>query len=156
MTTTKIPELHTFNTKYHNSSQIYHSSPKYLTNPYNLTQSSQFHHKYIIIHCIVQIHHKSIKSSHIEVIWVVTTTSRSEEDVYESSIWFGVSKKKNTLITTMLSWSLFKRIVYQTNLFCSSSLPSRSSSWCWYHRWWRVVAHNPNPYKIKLSQDLKG
>jgi hypothetical protein len=37
----------------------------------------------------------------------------------------------------------FKRIVCQTNLSCSSSFPSRSSSWGWYHRRWRVVAHNP-------------
>jgi hypothetical protein len=21
--------------------------------------------------------------------------------------------------------------------------PCISSSWCWYHRWWRVVAHDP-------------
>jgi hypothetical protein len=28
-TETIIPKLHTFNTKYHNSSQIHHSSPKY-------------------------------------------------------------------------------------------------------------------------------
>jgi hypothetical protein len=35
------------------------------------------------MHRIIQIHHKSIKSSHIEVIWVVTTTSRNEEVVYE-------------------------------------------------------------------------
>jgi hypothetical protein len=35
------------------------------------------------------------------------------------------------------------KIVYQTNLSCSSSLPCISSSWCWYHRWWRVVAHDP-------------
>jgi hypothetical protein len=29
MTETIIPELHTFNTKYHNSSQVHQSSPKY-------------------------------------------------------------------------------------------------------------------------------
>jgi hypothetical protein len=33
MTETVIPELHTFNIKYHKSSQIHHSSPKYLQSP---------------------------------------------------------------------------------------------------------------------------
>jgi hypothetical protein len=37
------------------------------------------------------------------------------------------------------------------NLFCSSSLTYRSSSWYWYHQWWRVATHNPRSLQNQVK-----
>jgi hypothetical protein len=86
MTETLILELHTFNTKHHTSSQPHLSSPK---------SSSQFtngspHHSSQIHHIYSPLQHKTnsqfdtkLKPSHIGVVGVVTTTSRSEKLVDE-------------------------------------------------------------------------
>jgi hypothetical protein len=81
MTETVILELHTFKTKYHNSSQPHHRSPK---------SSSQFTISQFINISHSPLQHKTnsqfgtrLKPSHIRVVEVVTTTSTSEQLVDE-------------------------------------------------------------------------
>jgi hypothetical protein len=107
------------------------------------TTDSQFHHKYIIIHRISQIHHKSQIITYRGHLSCDHYLQKPRNCLQSHLSGLESERKKKTLINIVLTWTLFKQIVCQTNLFCSSSLPYRSFSWCWYRRWWCVVAHNP-------------
>jgi hypothetical protein len=68
MTETVIPELHIFNTKYHNSSQVHHSSLKYHLSPQftKIPLESTVHNYsqiYHIVHYNITQTHNSLQDS---------------------------------------------------------------------------------------------